>query len=87
MRANFPAVLRWLLLAWLVLSGICGAGAVPRVLVLFSNDRLLPANQEMEKGLRQAFEGGGKTPAVDLFAEFLDDVRFPSPEQAAIRED
>lgn len=87
MRVNLPAVLRLLLLAWLVLSGICGAEAVPRVLVLFSNDRLLPANQEMEKGLRQAFEGGGKTPAVDLFAEFLDAVRFPSPEQAAIMEE
>ncbi len=59
----------------------------PRVLVLFSNDRLLPANQEMEKGLRSAFEDGGRTSSVDLFAEFLDAVRFPSPEQSATMEE
>ncbi len=61
---------------------LCHAEALPRVLVLFSNDRLLPANQEMEKGLRSAFEGGGKTPSVELFAEFLDAVRFSSTEQS-----
>lgn len=59
----------------------------PRVLVLFSNDRLLPANQEMEKGLRRAFEKGGNTSSVDLYAEFLDAVRFPNPAQSAAMEE
>jgi PAS domain S-box-containing protein len=81
------AVLFRLLLAGFVLSGICQAGAPPRVLILFSNDRLLPANQELEKGLRHAFEDGGKTSSVDLFAEFLDAVRFPDPEQSAAMEE
>ena len=75
------------LLAGLILSGISQAAAPPRVLILFSNDRLLPANQEMEKGLRRAFEAGGKTSSVELFAEFLDAVRFPSPEQSATMEE
>jgi PAS domain S-box-containing protein len=57
------------------------------VLLLFSNDRLLPANQEMEKGLRRAFQDGGKTSSVDLYAEFLDAVRFPNPDQSAAMEE
>ncbi|MCU0776444.1 MAG: ATP-binding protein [Akkermansiaceae bacterium] len=81
------AVVFRLLLAGFVPTGFCQAGPPPRVLVLFSNDRLLPANQEMEKGLRNAFESGGKTSSVDLFAEFLDAVRFPSPEQSATMEE
>jgi PAS domain S-box-containing protein len=76
-----------LLLLGFVLSGICHAGVPPRVLILFSNDRLLPANQEVEKGLRRAFENGEKTSSVDLFAEFLDAVRFPGPEQSAAMEE
>lgn len=76
-----------LLLAGFVMPGICHAAAPPRVLVLFSNDRLLPANQDVERGLRHAFEDGGKISSVDLFAEFLDAVRFPGPEQAAAMEE
>jgi PAS domain S-box-containing protein len=69
-----------------VLTGNGDAGELPRVLVLFSNDRLLPANQEVEKGLRRAFEDGGKTSSVDLFAEFLDAVRFSGSGQSATME-
>ncbi|MEX1114725.1 MAG: ATP-binding protein [Akkermansiaceae bacterium] len=47
---------------------------------MYSNDRILPANQEMEKGLRRAFSGEVGNPSADLFGEFLDAVRFPSPE-------
>jgi len=75
------------LLAGFVMSAICQAGTAPRVLILFSNDRLLPANQELEKGLRRAFEDGGKTTSVDLFAEFLDAVRFSGPEQSTAMEE
>ncbi len=82
----WPSVFFRVLLVGLVLSGYGHAGEQPRVLVLFSNDRLLPANQELEKGLRRAFENGGKTSSVDLFAEFLDAVRFPGPGQSATME-
>lgn len=58
------------------------AGERPRVLLLFSNDRLLPANQEMERGIRSAFEENG----AELFGEFLDAVRFHGPEQSATME-
>ena len=61
----------------------CMARERPCVLVLFSNDRLLPANQEIEKGLRRAFAGNHGDPTVDLFGEFLDTVRFPDPAMAA----
>jgi PAS domain S-box-containing protein len=81
-----PAVYFGLLLAGCLLTGSGVAGELPRILVLFSNDRLLPANQEMEKGLRHAFETGAKTSSVDLFPEFLDAVRFPGPGQSAAME-
>jgi PAS domain S-box-containing protein len=75
------------LFAGLCLVSICQAAAPARVLVLFSNDRLLPANQEVEKGLRVAFGEGGKPSDVVLFAEFLDAVRFPSPEHLETMEE
>ena len=58
----------------------CLARERPRVLILFSNDRLLPANQELEKGLRKAFTGESGDPRADLFGEFIDAVRFPEPD-------
>ena len=58
----------------------CVAKERPRVLVLFANDRLLPANQEMENGIRRSFVGTDGEPSADLFGEFLDATRFPGPE-------
>ena len=63
---------RILSLLWLI-PGVLAADERPRVLMLFSNDRLLPANQQLEAGVRRAFEDG----KVDFFGEFLDAVRFP----------
>jgi len=40
------------------------------VLVLFSSHRLLPANLDAERGLREA-SPAGTTPGVELFSEFL----------------
>jgi len=74
-------------LAGLVLPCLALAEAPPRVLLLFSNDRLLPANQLMEQGLRRAFEQGGEGTSMDLYAEFLDAVRFPSADQSAAMEE
>jgi PAS domain S-box-containing protein len=64
----------------------CAAAERPRVLVLFSNDRLLPANQEIERGLRRAFVGTDGEPQIDLFGEFIDAVRFPEPDLSAAME-
>jgi PAS domain S-box-containing protein len=50
----------------------------PRVLMLFSNDRMLPANQEIELGIRSAIDGR----QVEFFGEFLDAVRFPGSGQS-----
>jgi PAS domain S-box-containing protein len=73
---------RWVgLWLMLLLSMVgCPAAERPRVLVLFSNDRLLPANQEIERGLRRAFSGPDGEPKADLFGEFIDAVRFPEPD-------
>jgi len=47
------------------------------VLVLFSNGRLLPANVEVERGLRQSLPPEHRG---SLFEEFLDAPRFKGPE-------
>lgn len=67
------------IIGWACLTP-CMAKERPRVLILFSNDRLLPANQEMEKGLRRAFTGDDGDPGADLFGEFIDAIRFPEPD-------
>ncbi len=43
--------------------------------MLFSKDRLLPANRELEGCVRDSLKDG----TVDLFGEFPDAVRFTGP--------
>lgn len=50
----------------------------PNVLVLYSHGRLLPANMEADRGLRETILGAD--PRVFLFDEFLDSARFPGPD-------
>jgi len=67
------------LLAWLVLLAPAAMAAQPRnVLVLYSNNRLLPANVEVDRGLREALATSAERP-VELFAEFLDQPTFTGP--------
>lgn len=70
----------------LTLASTADAAARPRVLILFSNDRLLPANQQTEHGIRRAFEGADGNATADLFGEFLDAVRFPEPDLSTAME-
>ncbi len=56
-----------------------GSDAPPRILLLFSHDRLLPANIEIEKGFRDAL--AKHSAPVDICSEFLDIVRFPDEAQ------
>jgi PAS domain S-box-containing protein len=53
-----------------------GAGEPSRVLILFSNDRLLPANQRYDAGIRQALEPRTGEKGVNFFGEFLDATRM-----------
>ena len=67
-----------------ILAGTSAAGQAPapgqRVLVLYSDERLLPANIIMDEAIRAAFAAGTKNP-VELYSEFLDVARFPGEEQ------
>lgn len=49
---------------------------VPRVLLLYSNDRLLPANLQFDEGLRTALDPDGRQARVAIFYEFLDATRL-----------
>jgi len=56
-------------------AGVClpvtAAGETRNVLVLYSNGRLLPANIEVDHGLREAIRASADRP-INLFDEFLD---------------
>jgi hypothetical protein len=67
-----------------VVSGAEGPG---RVLMLFSNDRLLPANQRYDAGIRQALDPHGGQKGVSFFGEFLDATRMGGVEKETALED
>src|SRR5271166_1853675 len=64
------------------LAGTSAAGQVPiqRVLVLYSDERLLPANIIVDEAVRAAFAAATKK-RVEFYSEFLDVARFPGEEQ------
>jgi PAS domain S-box-containing protein len=51
-----------------------------RVLVLYSDERLLPANIIMDEAIRATFAAGTKS-RLEFYSEFLDVARFPGEEQ------
>ena len=53
---------------------------VQRVLVLYSDERLLPANIIVDEAIRAAFAVGTNN-RVEFYSEFLDVSRFPGEEQ------
>jgi signal transduction histidine kinase len=77
---SFAAMGRNLLLALgLVIGWHSATAQVSNVLVLYSNNRLLPANVEADRGLR---ESAARSPngRVEIFDEFLDLPVFSGPE-------
>ena len=69
---NAASCFEWLLaIGCLLLAAIAMAGETRHVLVLYSNNRLLPANLEVDGGLRETI-----TISAELSAEFLDSPRF-----------
>jgi hypothetical protein len=72
----------------MILAGTSAPGQYParkRVLVLYSDERLLPANIIMDEAIRAAFAVGTKIP-VEFYSEFLDVARFPREEQQRQRD-
>jgi hypothetical protein len=53
---------------------------VQRVLVLYSDERLLPANIIMDEAIRTAFAASTNN-RVEFYSEFLDVARFPGEEE------
>jgi signal transduction histidine kinase len=70
-------MLSWLLAApALVLAHhVAVAAEAKRVLVLYPNSRLSPANIAIDSGLRQVFEADPGHP-IEIFSEFLDEPQF-----------
>ncbi|MBK5969400.1 histidine kinase [Thiorhodovibrio winogradskyi] len=76
-RENYGSILRLWVACWLLFAPAAAPAAPaeenPRVLVLYSNHRLLPANIEFEAGLRETLDN-----STEVNAEFLDYPRFDS---------
>ena len=66
------------------LAGTKAAGQTPapvqRVLVLYSDERLLPANIIVDEAIRATFAVGTDN-RIEFYSEFLDVARFPGEEQ------
>ena len=67
---------RWLFLPFLFLAWPAMAADAPRVLVLYSDERLLPANIVIDESIRATFAVGTKN-SVEFHSEFFDAARFP----------
>src|SRR5687768_15123515 len=52
----------------------------PQVLVLYSDERLLPANIVADEAIRATFAASAAGP-IEFHSEFLDPTRFPGQEQ------
>ncbi|HEY5952955.1 MAG TPA: ATP-binding protein [Terrimicrobiaceae bacterium] len=89
-RGEGSAVVRFLLRGFAVLAAATAMAwgeEPPRVLMLFSNDRLLPANQRFDEGIRRALDPQGNQSSVTFFGEFLDSIRLGGPEREAAMEE
>src|SRR5689334_22670145 len=71
-----------------VLLSLCGWAARPshaddvkRVMILHSNQSVLPATVLADAAIRRELQAG-LSARVEVFSEFLDTERFPGPEQA-----
>src|SRR5271165_5729958 len=70
-----------LCVAWFnVAIGGQAPAPVQRVLVLYSDERLLPANIIVDEAIRAAFAVGTNN-RIEFYSEFLDVARFPGEEQ------
>src|SRR5262245_724397 len=68
--------LRMLLLLLSVHTSMTAAADPPHnVLVIYSDDRLLPANLELDAALRESLARRAGRP-VEIYAEFLEGLRF-----------
>lgn len=79
---------RWCALTILFAAATLADGAeLPRVLMLFANDRLLPANQRVDEGFRRVLDPKGNQTGVTIFTEFLDVPRFVGAEHEQMKEE
>jgi PAS domain S-box-containing protein len=63
-------------------AGVAAETITPlrRVLVLYSDERLLPANVIVDKAIQETFAADTKN-RIEFYSEFLDVARFPGEEQ------
>ena len=71
---------RWLFLPFLFLAWPAMAADAPRVLVLYSDERLLPANIAIDEAIRATFAASTGN-RIEFHSEFLDIARFPGESQ------
>lgn len=74
-RAAASALVALLGVSWLLFAQPVSAVQTRNVLVLYSNNRLVPGNVAVDRGLRDAISSPADRP-VHIFSEFLDQPEF-----------
>lgn len=70
----------------LACAGVKAVGQTPapvgsqRVLILYSDERMIPASIIVDQGIHEVFTGENSK-HIELYSEFLDVARFPGEEQ------
>ncbi len=73
MKPAAAIALLLLMCAWIAPAALAAEG--DRVLVVYSDDRMLPANQEADRAFNTSLAVSAHRP-VDVYSEFLDRARF-----------
>src|SRR5580765_5501911 len=74
-RRGAAVLVQFLTMFWLLFAPAAMAAETKTVLVLFANNRLLPANVEIDRGLRETLTNSTHG-NVELYFEFLDEPAF-----------
>ena len=82
LRTAIPNSVFYAVIAWLLAAQSVLAAETHTVLVLYSNNRLVPGNVDVDRGLRAALTNTSER-AVVTYSEFLDEPDFGGPEYEA----
>ena len=82
LRTAIPNSVFYAVIAWLLAAQSVLAVETRTVLVLYSNNRLVPGNVDVDRGLRAALTNTSER-AVVTYSEFLDEPDFGGPEYEA----
>lgn len=74
-RTPVPRAILFVVAAWLLAGQTVGEAGARNVLVFYSNNRIVPGNVAVDRGLRETLKSPSDEP-TQVFSEFLDNPEF-----------